>query len=402
MVDVVGDRTCKPTHLIRDFLSRQGVAFSWHPPESAIGRGILEDCQKTGDVSYPIVMRNDGTYICNPTLTDLAEFVGIKVRPSKSHYDLAIIGGGPAGLSGAVYAASEGLSVVLLDASVPGGQAGTSSRIENYLGFPDGVSGQELAQHAAKQAVRLNAEIISPIRVDAVYRRDGEFVLSPSERANIRAKAVLLATGVSWRRLNVPGVEDLIGQGIYYGYSMVEADGCSNEDVHVVGGGNSAGQAAVHLAKFARTVVLLVRRDLKYTMSDYLIRQIAETPNIHVSVGTEVRAAMGHGRLQKLMLRREGGAFIVKSHALFIMIGGEPKTDWIKDQVTVDAKGYILTGQDAGPFFPLPRSPYQFESNVPGLFVAGDVRRGSVKRVASAVGEGARAISDVHTYLGGL
>jgi len=341
-------------------------------------------------------------------LAQLADALGLSRTPGLPFYDLVVVGGGPAGLGAAVYGASEGLRTVLVERQAVGGQAGQSSRIENYLGFPSGLSGADLTRRAATQAKRFGAEMLLVADVTGVERRGAGRVVHLAGGADLVAHAVLLTTGVSYTRLAAPGVEGLTGRGVYYGAATTEGMSCRDDDVFVVGGANSAGQAAVYFARYARSVTMLVRgRSLEQSMSAYLVQQIAERPNIVVRSGVEVVGASGRDHLERLTLRdREtGGDEEVDAHFLFVFIGAAPRTDWLGDTVGRDERGFILTGPDLlvdgkpPPGWPLERHPYYLESSLPGVFAAGDVRHESVKRVASAVGEGAMAVTLVHRYL---
>ncbi|MGW2312036.1 NAD(P)/FAD-dependent oxidoreductase, partial [Actinomadura luteofluorescens] len=354
----------------------------------------------------PLIVTADGATLSAPSDAELAAAVGLPSTPTAGFYDLIVVGGGPSGLGAAVYGASEGLKTVVVERRALGGQAGQSSRIENYLGFPDGVSGAQLADRARRQADRFGAELLQAGEVTALESHGTARVARLSDGSEIAAHAVILATGVSYRRLNAQGVDDFVGRGVYYGAALTEAPSCADEEVAVVGGANSAGQAAVHLAKYARKVHIIVRADgLEKSMSHYLVEQIAATPNIEVHTGKTVCAAEGADRLERLTFAWPGGKKTIDAHWLFVFIGAEPGTGWLDGFVERDARGYVLTGPDlvgggrrpAG--WPLARQPYHLETSVPGVFAAGDVRSESMKRVASAVGDGAMAVALVHRYL---
>jgi thioredoxin reductase (NADPH) len=355
------------------------------------------------DGGLPVALLEDGTVLERPTVLELAERLGVTGRPTQEHYDLVIVGGGPAGLAAAVYGASEGLRTVMVEREAPGGQAGQSSRIENYLGFPQGLSGSDLARRATDQARRLGAELLSVqdavgLRVEGAGR-----LVELSGGGVLSASCVLVASGVSYRQLETPGFADLTGAGIYYGAALTEARSCADQHVVVIGGANSAGQAAVHFAGYAGQVTMLVRgTSLERSMSHYLIEQIAALENVDVRTRSEAVAAEGDGRLQRLRVRDGDGAeSALDADACFVFIGASPRTDWLEGVVARDTRGFILAGLDAKPAgWPLTRDPYLLETSVPGVFVAGDVRARSVKRVASAVGEGSMAVSLVHQYLG--
>ncbi|HKX30821.1 MAG TPA: NAD(P)/FAD-dependent oxidoreductase, partial [Blastocatellia bacterium] len=346
-----------------------------------------------------------------PTNAEIAEKLGLKVHPERTSYDLVIVGGGPSGLAAAVYGASEGLHTVLVERHAPGGQAGLSSMIENYLGFPEGLSGTDLARRAVAQAKKFEVEILSP-QVATGLRVDGSSrVITLSDGSELHCEVAILATGVQWRRLDVPGIERLTGAGVYYGGTFAEAFFCRNEDVYIVGGANSAGQAALYFSRYARTVTLLVRGDaLAKSMSQYLITQIEFTENVRVRLQTTVVEAHGEERLEAIIIHdaATGERETVRTNTLFIFIGAEPHTEWLEKVVERDARGFILTGPDLArlggdrhrpPGWPLDRDPFLLESSIPGIFAAGDVRHGSVKRVAAGVGEGATALQLVHQYL---
>ncbi|WP_017601663.1 NAD(P)/FAD-dependent oxidoreductase [Nocardiopsis lucentensis] len=350
----------------------------------------------------------DGTARAQPGDPELASLVGLATAPAEEFYDLVVIGGGPAGLGAAVYGASEGLRTVLVERSATGGQAGQSSRIENYLGFPDGVSGGQLTERARRQAAKFGAEILSACEVSGLEVNGASRTVRFSDGSAISAHSVLLATGVSYRRLTAPGLDDLTGRGVFYGSALTEAPSCQGHDVYVVGGANSAGQAAVHLSRGAKSVTLVVRGpSLEASMSHYLIQQIEDTPNIDVRTGTVVEAAHGSDHLEQLTLRdvESGHTELVGTQWLFAFIGATPRTDWLDGTVARDERGFILAGPDLGVDgrppndWELDRPPYHLETSVPGVFVAGDARAESAKRVASAVGEGAMAVMLVHRYL---
>jgi thioredoxin reductase (NADPH) len=357
-----------------------------------------------------VIIMFDGQVLENPSNTQIAEAIGVQTSPGTGLYDVAVIGAGPAGLAAAVYGASEGLSTVLLEPEAIGGQAGTSSHIRNYLGFPTGVSGGDLAVRAYTQAWNFGAEYVYGNPATDLRARGPERVVSVAGGSVVRARAVVIATGVSYRRLGIPSLDKLIGVGVFYGAATSEAEAMKGREVFVVGGANSAGQAAVHLARYAAKVTMLVRgRSLAEDMSEYLITEIESTPNIAVRYNVELTGGAGTGRLESLTLRDgpSGATRTVPATAVFVLIGAEPRTQWLPDDVQRDRRGYVVTGADlmAGGHpperWPLQRPPMLLESSLPGVFAVGDVRRGSVKRVASAVGEGSIAIHLVHDYLRG-
>ncbi|HLV91034.1 MAG TPA: FAD-dependent oxidoreductase [Acidimicrobiia bacterium] len=355
----------------------------------------------------PLVALEDGEILFNPTNAELASRIGLTTRATSPAYDVAIVGGGPAGLAAAVYGASEGLRTVLIESSAPGGQAGQSSLIENYLGFPSGISGAELARRAADQARRFGAEILVPAQVTKVERKDPFRVLHLADGSEITTKALVIATGVSYRRLEAEGLDDFIGAGVYYGTSRIEAETHRGRPMHVVGGGNSAGQAALFLTRFTDDVNIVIRSpNLAATMSQYLIDNIEANPAIHLLPRSRIVAAHGDDHLESVVLEdlETGDTREVESGALFIFIGQRAHTDWLGDLVEKDEKGFVLSGNDLGPIegWNLERDPLPLETSVPGVFVAGDVRHGSIRRVAGATGEGATAIRFVHTHLESL
>jgi thioredoxin reductase (NADPH) len=359
----------------------------------------------------PVVFFADGSFLVEPSRAELAERVGLKTRAESRFYDLVIVGGGPAGLAAAVYGASEGLRTLIVERDAPGGQAGTSSRIENYLGFPAGLSGAELARRAVAQAQRFGVEILNPQEAMSLRREDPYRIITLSDGTEVSCHALVVASGVSYRKLPVPGIERLTDAGVYYGAAMTEALACAGEDVYMVGGANSAGQAAMYFSRFARRVVMLVRGDsLSKGMSQYLVDQIQKTPNIEVRLRSSVVGVHGESTLDAIDVADadSGAVETLPAHALFIFIGAEPRTAWLEGVVERDAYGFLLAGPDLVRDGKLPagwhadRDPYLLETSVPGVFVAGDVRHGSVKRVASGVGEGSITVSFVHQYLARL
>jgi len=400
-VTVIGEQVAARTHEIRDILSRTSVPFGFYPSDSPEGRQALERLG-VGQLAGPVVALYNGIVLVEPGNAQVAEALGLDVRPAGHIYDVAVVGAGPAGLAAAVYGASEGLSTALLEREAFGGQAGTSSRIRNYLGFPHGVSGAELAWRAYQQAWGFGAHFIYGNPATSLAADEDLRVVVLEDGSQVRARAVVIATGVSYRRLAVPGLEALAGAGVFYGAGTVEAQAVAGKPVYVVGGGNSAGQAAMHLAKYARQVTILVRsHSLAASMSSYLIREIGNAPNIGVRYQAEVASGGGDGHLEHLLLRdRETGATTpVPAAGLFILIGAHPFTSWLPEAIDRDQWGFVLTGPDAAAHWPLQRAPFLLETSLPGVFAVGDIRHGSVKRVASAVGEGSIAIRLVHDYL---
>jgi len=406
---LVGHRWSAPSADLRDFLARNQVPYRWFAADTDEGRRLLEAAGTDGR-HLPVLIPADGEPLITPTHAEVAAKVGLATIPEKEFYDLVVVGGGPAGLGAAVYGASEGLRTVLIEKYATGGQAGQSSRIENYLGFPDGLSGGQLTDRARRQAVKFGAELITTSEVTALEVNGPARTIRLSDGGTIDAKAVILATGVSYRQLDAPGCTQMTGVGVYYGAALTEAEGCKDQDVYVVGGANSAGQAAVYLAKFARSVTMLVRAvSLEASMSYYLIQQIAGIENITVRTCTEVAEVGGDGHVERLTLHDMAAKTteIVDAGQLFIFIGAAPGTGWLDGVVARDSRGFVLAGPDleqlaqdeSGCGWPLDRSPYHLETSVPGVFVAGDVRAESAKRVASAVGEGAMAVMLVHRYL---
>jgi len=406
-IQVVGHRWSARSFKVRDFLARNSVPYTWVTSEEPEGLRLLA-AAGVDATAVPLVVSPDGTHVVDPSVAELADRVGMVTTPADDFYDTVIVGGGPAGLGAAVYAASEGLRTLLVERRATGGQAGQSARIENYLGFPDGVTGSQLTDRARRQAHKFGAEILTTRDVVGLDVRPSSRAVRFADGGEVVAHSVLLATGISYRKLAVPGADELSGRGLFYGSAMTEAAACAGDDVYVVGGANSAGQAAVHLARHARRVTLLVRADsLEKSMSYYLIRQIEEIDNIKVRLGAEVVALHGDKRLQGLTLCEVATRQQTEVPAgyLFVFIGAAPRTDWLDEVVVRDPLGFVLTGPDlrAEGRWPrrweLDRDPYFLESSVPGVFAAGDVRANSVKRVASAVGEGAMAIQLLHGYL---
>jgi thioredoxin reductase (NADPH) len=405
---VIGHRWLLKDHRVRNFLSGNHVPYRWL--DAAADPDVLKllTDRQLDPAHLPVVLFADGSALVDPELDALAARVGLSIQATQDFYDMVVVGAGPAGLAAAVYGASEGLRTLVIEPQAPGGQAGSSSKIENYLGFPSGVTGAELGRRAHTQASRFGAEFLmqraNGLRIDGQYR----FVTLADGR-EVSSHSVLLAPGVQYRKLDVPGAERLTGRGIYYGAALVEAVACKGEDVLVVGGANSAGQAALHFAKFAHQVTMLVRGDgLSATMSKYLIDEIAGTSNIVVETRTQVIEAMGEEHLESVRLCRPDGELQAPASSLFVFIGAAPVTAWLPSCVLRDQNGFVLAGPDLRVEGRLPefwkerREPFLLESSVPGVFVAGDVRHGSVKRVASAVGEGSIAVQMVHQYLAGF
>jgi thioredoxin reductase (NADPH) len=404
---VVGHRWSARSYEVRDFLARNQVPYRMFLMDEPEGERLLTAAKQDGSV-LPIVITMAGDCLVDPSDGELAGEVGLSVTPSEDFYDLVVIGGGPAGLGAAVYGASEGLRTVLVERTATGGQAGQSSRIENYLGFPDGVSGSQLTDRARRQATKFGAELLTTRDASSLEVNGSARTVRFADGGQIDAHTVVLATGVSYRQLDAPGLDELTGRGVFYGSALTEASGCAGQDVYIVGGANSAGQAAVYFARHARTVTMLVRsRSLVDSMSSYLIEQIANVPNILVRTCCEVVGAEGDEHLERLTLRdrNTSSTEIVSTPSLFIFIGAAPRTEWLEGVMVRDENGFVVAGPDLvvdgqrPRGWTLDRDPYHLETSVPGVFVAGDVRSDSVKRVASAVGEGAMAVTLVHRYL---
>jgi thioredoxin reductase (NADPH) len=409
-IQLFGTRWSPRAYELRMFLAQNHLPYQWVDVEQTSttdASAILHKSDGTPE-TLPLMIFPDGTKFCEPTTADIAKKIGLRTHTDVEFYDLAIVGGGPAGLAAAVYGASEGLRTVMIEREAPGGQAGLSSRIENYLGFPSGLSGRDLARRAVVQATRFGVEILSPqeaagVRIEGPYR-----IIEMADGSKVSCHALLLAMGVQWRNLGVPGEERLRGAGVYYGGGVTEAISCKGETVYVVGGANSAGQAAINFAGYAEKVVMIIRREsLAATMSQYLIDQIKKTPNIDVWPQTQVAEVHGDQHLEEISVYCSTTKITdrVPAKSLFIFIGASPRTDWLGDLVQRDARGFILSGPDLlrdgkrPQGWTIERDPSLLESSVPGIFVVGDVRHGSVKRVASGVGEGAVAIQFVHQYL---
>lgn len=407
-VQVIGYKSSAKTHKVKDFLARHHVPYLWRDLEKDLSANKLLDNADLNYSKLPLLIFPDGSQLDSPSILDIAEKIGLKTDAAMPFYDLVIIGGGPAGLASAVYGSSEGLRTVLIEKEAPGGQAGTSSRIENYLGFPAGLTGGDLARRAVAQAHKFGTEIITPQEVTNI-RTEGQYrIVTLSNGKEISCHALIIATGVSYIKLNVPGIEKLSGAGVYYGAAITEAISCKQQDVHIIGGANSAGQAAMYLAKYAKSVTLLVRgKSLEAKMSQYLIEQIDGTDNIKVRLSTQVTEALGDNQLESITLTdlETGQSETVSTQALFIFIGAKPNTQWLQNLVLRDQSGFILTGSDLlqdpqkSEFWTLNRDPFLFETSLSGVFAIGDVRYQSVKRVASAVGEGSVAVRFIHQYL---
>jgi thioredoxin reductase (NADPH) len=402
---VVGHRWSAPSAQLREFLARNQVPYRWYASDSPEGEKLLNVAGADGSV-LPLVITPDGEPLVNPTKPALAAKVGLATIPEQDFYDLIVIGGGPAGLGAAVYGASEGLRTVLVEKIATGGQAGQSSRIENYLGFPDGVSGAQLTSRARRQALKFGAEVLTTTEAIKLEQSGSARTVTLSDGTTIGAHAVILATGVAYRQLNQPGCAELTGCGIFYGSALTQVEACVDRDVYIVGGANSAGQAAVYLSRFCKSVTMLVRApSLTKSMSYYLIEQIGAIERIAVRTCTEVIEARGEKELEQITLRdlNTGVTEDVGASRLFVFIGAEPRTDWLDGVVARDSHGFVLAGPDLSEDdmsgWQLERLPYHLETSVPGVFVTGDVRADSAKRVASAVGEGAMAVMLVHRYL---
>lgn len=402
---VVGQRWSLKDHQVRDFLSRNQIPYLWLDPDKSDQAIELLKRYNLDGHQLPVVMLPDGSVLVQPSQTELASKIGLRVQAQKEFYDMIVVGAGPAGLAAAVYGASEGLKSLVIEPEAPGGQAGSSSKIENYLGFPSGLTGADLARRAYVQAARFGAEFLTQRAVSIRTEGPYHFVRLEDGR-EVSSHVCLLAVGVHYRRLSIPGIEQLTGRGVYYGAALTEARSCEGEDVYIVGGANSAGQAAMHFSKYARRVTMVVRADsLEKSMSKYLIDQISETSNISVDVKSQVVEVIGDDHLTGLTIENSSGRRTCPASSLFIFIGAAPLTDWLPETIMRDPNGFVLSGPDLKIEGKLPRQwkedrePYLLETSIPGIFVAGDVRHGAIKRVASAVGEGSIAVQFVHQYL---
>jgi len=407
-IRVVGHAFSPKAHEIKSFLSGNLFPYRWFDLGKDPEAQALLETHALVDPRFPIVFLEGGAVLQDPAVVALAQQLGLQPKPGHSTYDVAIIGAGPAGLAAAVYGASEGLETVLIEKKAPGGQAGTSSRIENYLGFPTGLSGSELSRRAVAQATRFGVELMSPNRVQSLERQGDYHRLLLEDGSALNARSLVIATGVDYRQLEAEGLDRFLGAGVYYGAANTEASSCRDEDVYVVGGGNSAGQAAVYLSNFAKKVGIVIRKpDLTSTMSAYLIKQIEEIPNIELIPHTEVVRAEGSDRLVRIELthRQSGTSEWVPTAGVFVFIGAKPITDWLPPEILKDDRGFVLTGRDVSQHpnaktqWKQNREPYLLETSIPGVFAAGDVRSGAMNRVASAVGEGSMSIALIHQYL---
>jgi thioredoxin reductase (NADPH) len=405
-IRVVGMRWSATDHAVRDFLSRNRIEYKWLDPDQTPDAVALLKEKGVDEAKLPVVFFGDGTALVQPSTMELAQKIGLRTQAQQEFYDVVVVGAGPAGLAAGVYGASEGLRTLIVEPEAVGGQAGSSSKIENYLGFPQGLSGDELAKRAFLQASRLGAEFLTQ-RVTCIRSENGYHLVTMSDGRELTCHVCLISTGVSYCMLNVPGADKFTGAGVYYGAAKTEAKSCAGEEIYVVGGANSAGQAAMHFSQHASNVRMLVRgKSLESSMSKYLIDQIEATPNIHVETGTEVEAMSGNDHLECLTLKTPRGQEYRPANSIFIFIGAAPKTDWLPKDIALDNKGFILAGPDlkarATSAWKLEREPYLLETSVPGIFVAGDVRFNSIKRCASAVGEGSIAVQFMHQYLATL
>lgn len=404
VITVVGERWAPETHEVKDFLARGRVAYRWYDPAvSHEAAKLLASVPEAERGRLPILFFPDGGRLANPARDELAARLGLRTEPAAPFYDFVIVGGGPAGLAAAVYGASEGLRTVIVEREAPGGQAAQSSRIENYLGFPQGLSGADFTQRALEQAARFGVEVVVSRAAASLRAEHGYHALGLDDGRELGAHAVLIATGLSWRKIDADGCANLVGAGIYYGAAAAEAAAVRGIDVYMLGAGNSAGQAALYLARFARSVTILaLESDFSERMSQYLLDRIVATPNIVLRPCCTVQSAQGDTRLERITIHnvRTHEVETVPCEALFVFIGAAPETEWLGDGVQRDEKGYLVTGRAITAPWPLhERAPYPTETSCPGVFAAGDVRAGSVKRVGSAVGEGSVVIQYVHQHL---
>ncbi|GAA4911939.1 FAD-dependent oxidoreductase [Mucilaginibacter defluvii] len=406
-IKVLGYQFSPQSHEVKEFLAGNLVPYQWVDMADEEGTRLC-NVNNLQPKDFPVLIFEDGEVVKRPTIIDVASKIGLNPRVSNTVYDVAIVGAGPAGLAASVYGASEGLRTLLIERHAPGGQAGTSSRIENYLGFPSGLSGSDLTRRAITQATRFGTEFLSPQMVKEIRIKDGYKAIVLNDDTEINAKAIIITTGVDYRKLETKGVNNFTGAGIYYGAANTEALSCRDKQVFIVGGGNSAGQAAMYLSKFAKQVCIIIRReDLTSTMSAYLIEQINGVENICVKGCSEITEAKGDDKLRELNIKHliTGDVETVEADALYIFIGAKPYTEWLGTNIIKDNKGFVETGRELnrydgfGKIWKMNRDPYLLETSTPGIFAAGDVRAGAMNRVASAVGEGSMAISFVHKYL---
>ncbi|MXV49688.1 FAD-dependent oxidoreductase [Pedobacter sp. HMF7647] len=407
-IKLIGFQFSPKSHTIKDFLAGNLIPYKWLDIEKSDEASQLLSINNLTNEDLPVVIFEDGDVISQPSIRAIAQKTGLNPQAKNEVYDVVIIGAGPAGLAAAVYGASEGLKTLLIERKAPGGQAGTSSRIENYLGFPSGLSGADLTRRAISQAVRLGAEFLSPTGVKDIKQKDGYKTIILDDGPEVISRAIVITTGVDYRKLDVPGIENFTGAGVYYGAAVTEASECKDKQVYVIGGGNSAGQAAMYLSKFAKSVYILIRKNsLQSTMSAYLIKQISDTENIEIIPETEVVEVCGTKSLERISISNivTKNTEVRAADALYIFIGAKPYTDWIELDIIKDKREFIETGRELinydefGKTWKLTRDPYLLETSCPGIFAAGDVRAGAMNRVASAVGEGSMAISFVHKYL---
>jgi thioredoxin reductase (NADPH) len=407
-IKLIGYQFSPKSHLIKEFLSGNLVPYQWLEANSEDGMQLMQ-LNNIAAKDLPVLFFDDGTMVSSPQIIDIAKRIGLNPEVKNEVYDVVVIGAGPAGLAASVYGSSEGLKTLLIERRAPGGQAGTSSRIENYLGFPTGLSGADLTRRAVTQSARFGTDFLSPQSVRSIEIQDNYKKIILESGKEIMTKSIVITTGVDYRKLTTPGIEKFAGAGIYYGAANTEAAACRNNVVFIVGGGNSAGQAAMYLSKFAKQVNILIRKDsLSYTMSSYLIDQINGVSNISVCTGREVVEAKGGERLEQLSIQNvdTGEVYTEDAAALYIFIGAKPFTEWLSADIIINDKGFIETGRELQHYnnfqkiWKLERDPYLLETSCPGIFAAGDVRAGAMNRVASAVGEGSMAISFVHKYLG--
>ena len=407
-IRILGYQWSPKSHHIKDFLSGNLIPYQWMDIEISEEGKSFAELNDITEKDYPVVILENGDLLKNPELTSIGEKIGMSSTAKQTMYDVTIIGAGPAGLAAGVYGGSEGLNTLLIEKRAPGGQAGTSSRIENYLGFPKGLSGADLSRRAITQATRFGIEFLSPQEVTGIKLQDGYKIISLKDGTTVNTKSIIITTGVDYRKHPADGIEDFTGRGVYYGAATTEAYACKDEDVYIVGGGNSAGQAAMYLSKFAKNVFIVIRKpDLSSSMSQYLIDQIAGTENITLLPHTEITSVAGEDKLEEVELKNNQDSYTrkAKARALFIFIGTKPITEWLSIDLLKDEKGFLETGNTLTRYknfknvWKIDREPFLLETCVPGIFAAGDVRAGAMNRVASAVGEGSMAIKFVHEYL---